>query len=143
LLFFRQIIPYLKYPALNQFIRYGVVGLLNNALGYLVYLIVTFFWLDPKVAITMLYPLAAVMAYFGHMNYAFKHEGRRTHSLLRYGVAHVMGYGLNFMMLLILVERFKLPHQWVQAMAIPVLAGFLFLMLKYFVFPAPVIRVQE
>ncbi len=36
---------------LGQVVRYGVVGVLNNLLGYLIYLLVTWLWLDPKIAL--------------------------------------------------------------------------------------------
>ncbi len=124
----------LKYPALHQLIRYGVVGVLNNTLGYLVYLFVTYLGLDPKITITILYPLAAIMAYFSHMKYSFAYQGRRVSSLLRYILAYAMSYGLNLMMLSILCDKFQMPHQLVQAIAIPCVAVILFLLLRYFVF---------
>ena len=124
-----------KFPALRQVIRYGLVGLLNNLLGYLIYLLLTFYWLDPMVAITLLYPVGVVTAYFGHSKYSFAYQGKNTHALVRYLIAHVIGYGVNLLMLYILWEKLKLPHQMVQATAIFVVAGILFLLNRYFVFP--------
>lgn len=124
-----------KFPALRQLIRYGVVGVLNNLLGYCIYLLITFFWLDPKVAITLLYPVGATTAYFGHSKYSFSYQGKNTHALIRYIAAHSISYGVNFVMLYILWEKFNYPHQAVQAAAIFVCAGVLFLMFRYFVFP--------
>lgn len=123
-----------KFQSLKQLIRYGVVGLLNNLLGYLFYLFITFFWLDPKVVITIFYPLGAVTTYFGHLKYSFSYQGRSSHTLLRYALAYLIGYGANLMMLFIFSDQLKLPHQAVQALAIPLVAGGLFLMLKFFVF---------
>jgi len=123
------------FPALRQVVRYGVVGVLNNLLGYLIYLLITFYWLDPKVAITLLYPVGAATAYFGHSKYAFSYRGKSTNALLRYVVAHLVGYSVNLLMLFILTDKLKFPHQAVQALAIIVVAGILFLMFKYFVFP--------
>ncbi len=51
---------------LRQVARYGVVGVISNLLGYLLYLLVTWLWLEPKVAVTLMYPIGAVAAYFGH-----------------------------------------------------------------------------
>jgi putative flippase GtrA len=118
-----------------QLIRYGVVGLLNNILGYLIYLLVTFYWLDPKVAISLLYPVGATTAYFGHSKYAFAYQGKHSYTLMRYIIAHLIGYGVNFLMLHILLEELMFPHQAVQAAAIIVVAGVLFLLFRYFVFP--------
>lgn len=123
------------FPALRQVIRYGFVGVLNNLLGYLIYLLITFFGVDPKLAITILYPVGAVTAYFGHLKYSFSYRGTYASTMLRYALAHLVGYGVNFAMLFVLSDELKLPHQAVQASAIFVVAGILFLMFKYFVFP--------
>lgn len=124
----------LKFPVLLQIIRYGVVGIINNLLGYFIYLFITFFWLDPKVAITLFYPIGALTAYFGHLKYSFSYQGRKVSSMFRYGFTYFIGYGINLMMLFILTDKLKFPHQVVQALAIPLVAAFLFIMLKYFVF---------
>jgi putative flippase GtrA len=123
-----------KFPALGQIIRYGIIGILNNLLGYFIYLLVTHFWLDPKVAITLLYPVGATTAYFGHSKYSFSYQGTKRYALWRYIVAHLISYGVNYLMLRILWEEFNFPHQAVQAAAIFVCAGTLFLLFKYFVF---------
>lgn len=119
----------------GQIVRYGVVGVLNNLLGYLLYLVVTWAWLDPKVAITLMYPVGALTAYFGHAKYSFAYGGRTSHGLMRYAIAHMIGYGANIAMLYVLVDRMGYPHQLVQAAAIFAVAGILFLLFRYFVFP--------
>ena len=131
-----------KFLALGQIIRYAIVGVLNNLLGYFIYLLVTYFWLDPKVAITLLYPVGATTAYFGHSKYSFSHKGTKRHALWRYIVAHLISYGVNYLMLYILWEKFNFPHQAVQAGAIFVCAGVLFLLFKYFVFPNSRLRTR-
>ncbi|CEG58351.1 GtrA family protein [Legionella fallonii] len=127
---------------LYQFIRYGVVGVINNLIGYLIYLFVTFFWLEPKMAITLLYPVGVLIGYFSHFKYSFAYQGKHGLAIVRYGVAHFIGYGINFMMLLIFVDKLKYLHQTVQALAIFVVASALFLMFRYFVFPKKVIEKQ-
>lgn len=121
--------------ALRQIIRYGVVGVLNNLLGFLIYLLVTWLWLDPKIAVTLMYPIGAVTAYFGHAKYSFAYNGDTSHGLFRYAIAHVVGYGANIGMLYLLSDRLGYPHQLVQALAIVVVAGILYLLFRYFVFP--------
>lgn len=120
---------------LEQMLRYGVVGVLNNLLGYLLYLVVTWLWLDPKVAVTLMYPIGAVTAYFGHARFAFAFKGRTSHGLVRYALAHLIGYGANIGMLFLFSDRLGYPHQLVQAAAIVVVAGILFLLFRHFVFP--------
>ena len=120
---------------LVQVVRYGVVGVLNNLLGYLIYLVVTWAWLDPKLAVTLMYPIGAVTAYFGHAKYSFTYSGQTSHGIARYVFAHLIGYGANIGLLYVFSDLLQFPHQLVQAVAIVVVAGVLFLLFRYFVFP--------
>src|SRR5512139_145253 len=125
----------LSRPALIQLIRYGVVGLLTNLAGYLIYLLVTWAWLEPKLAVTLLYPVGVIAGYFGHARYSFAYQGRTPAGLARYLLAHAMGYGTNIALLYVLTDLLGLPHQAVQIVAIVVVAGVLFMLFKFFVFP--------
>jgi putative flippase GtrA len=120
---------------LGRVVRYGVVGLLNNALGYLIYLVVTWLWLEPKVAVTLMYPVGAVTAYFGHARYSFAYCGRTSRGIIRYSIAHLIGYGSNIGILYLFSDWLGYAHQWVQAVAIVAVAGILYLLFSYFVFP--------
>lgn len=115
--------------------RYGVVGVLNNLLGYLIYILVTLLWLDAKVAVTLMYPIGAVTAYFGHARYSFAYSGRTSFSVARYAIAHMIGYGVNISLLYLLSDLLGYPHQLVQAAAIISVGGILYLLFRHFVFP--------
>ena len=119
---------------LRQVIRYGVVGVLNNFLGYLIYILITWAWLDPKLAVTLMYPIGALTAYFGHEKYSFAYNGSKSQGVFRYTVAHLIGYCVNVAMLFVFYEWLGYPHQIVQGIAIVVVAGVLFLLFRYYVF---------
>lgn len=121
--------------SVGQLIRYGLVGIATNSLGYLVYLLITYFGVEPKVLITFSYPIVPTIGFFGNRQWAFTHKGSVLVSGVRYFVAHFSGYLINMLILLTFVDRFGYPHQWVQAAAIFVVAGFLFVVFKYIVFP--------
>ena len=119
---------------MKQIIRYGVVGVLNNLIGYLIYLWVTWLGLEPKVAVTLMYPIGAVTAYLGHARYSFAYSGSTISGIVRYAVAHLIGYGANMCILYLFSDRLGYPHQLVQATAIFAVAGILFLLCRYYVF---------
>jgi putative flippase GtrA len=129
----------------GQLLRYGIIGIATNTLGYLVYLLITYSGVEPKLLITFMYPIGATIGFFGNRQWSFTHKGSVLKSGIRYFVAHFFGYLINFLILLTFVDRLSYPHQWVQAVAIIVVAGFLFLVFKYFVFPKAesCVRVQE
>lgn len=123
-----------KFPVIFQIIRFAIVGTLNNLLGYVVYLLLTYFWLEPKVAVSILYPVGVLVAYVSHAKYSFAHHGKHTGAIVRFFIAQFLGYGINLFMLYFFSDRLGFPHQIVQAFAIVVVGGALFLMLKFFVF---------
>lgn len=118
----------------GQLLRYALVGLLSNVSGYLVYLLVTYLGTPPKIAMTLLYAVGALLGFLGNRSVTFRHDGNAWSAGARYLVAHLLGYLANLAMLIVFVDRLGYPHQVVQAAAVFVVAGMLFLMFKYFVF---------
>lgn len=118
----------------KQFFVYIVVGIASNALGYLVYLLITHLGLAPKLAMTILYGVCATAAFFGNQRLTFSYEGGMIKSGIRYLIAHSAGYLLNLAILVIFVDKLQYPHQLIQAIAIIVVAIYLFVSLKLFVF---------
>lgn len=121
--------------SVTQFFRYGLVGIASNLSGYLLFLLITDWGTGPKIAMTLLYVVGATTGFFGNRQWAFAHNGALLGSGARYFMAHVLGYLINLFMLFIFVDRLGYSHQWVQAGAIIVVAAFLFVVCKYFVFP--------
>lgn len=119
----------------GQLIRYALVGIASNLVGYLVYLLITFWGVEPKKTMTLLYIVGATTGYFGNRQWAFAHNGAVLWSGVRYLMAHLCGYLINLYLLMLFADDLGYPHQYVQAAAIVAVAGFLFLAFKYFVFP--------
>jgi putative flippase GtrA len=117
-----------------QLLKYGIVGVASNAIGYLIYLGITYLGVAPLIAMTALYSVGAFVGFVGNRRLTFSHSGNALASGVRYVLAHIVGYFLNLSMLLIFVHHLGFPHQLVQAVAILVVAAFLFIAFKTFVF---------
>jgi len=115
--------------------RYGVIGFLNNSVGYLIYLLLTWRWLDPKAAVTLLYPIGAFIGYYGNATFAFSYTGSHLTGLIRYVAAHVVGYLLNILIIFVFVDLLGYSHLVIQAIAILLVAGILFVLFRCCVFP--------
>lgn len=126
--------PEFRDSALSQLFRYGLTGIAINLAGYLVYLLVTFLGVAPKITMSLLYIAGASAGYWGHRKLTFKHRGGMLGSSTRYLLAHGIGYLINLTILMVFVDRLGFAHQWVQAVAIFIVAGFLFLAFKFYVF---------
>jgi len=121
----------------RSFWRYAIVGLLSNAAGYSAYLLITALGGDPKISMSCLYAFGTLLGFIGNRQWAFTHDGAILPTLMRYCLAYLIGYCLNLLMLWLFVDRLGYLHQYVQALAIFIVAAFLFLMLKFFVFRPP------
>lgn len=119
---------------MQQLIRYGLVGVVSNAAIYFLYLLITYLGVEPKIAMSLVYVIGTVIGFIGNRNWTFAHRGGSSSAALRYGLAHLFGYLLNLLILLTFVDHLGYAHQWVQIVAIVIVAGFLFVVFKYFVF---------
>ena len=120
-----------------QLIKYGIIGLTTNTAGYLLYLGTTHMGITPVLAMTLLYALGATIGFVGNRKLTFAHTGSILGSGARYILTHLAGYALNLGILVIFVDRLGYPHQVIQAAAILIVAAFLFIMFKVFVFRSP------
>ena len=121
---------------LPQFIRFGIVGAALNLIGYLLYLVVTWLGVEPKLAITFFYPLGVLYGYFVHKRLSFRHASgeRDIWLIVRYLFVYALGYLLNIGALYAFHDHFGFPHQLVQVVIITSLSFFFFFSLKFFVF---------
>lgn len=111
------------------------MGFFSNIFGYLAYLAATLFGASPKIAMTLVYGFGVVIGFIGNRNLTFGHRGSVMGAGFRYLITHCLGYFINLGILVVFVDKFGYKHQWVQAVAIFIVAAFLFLAFKIFVFP--------
>ena len=119
---------------MKQLVRYLLIGVTSNLIGYLTYITLTWLHIGPKIAMTMVYITGASIGYFGNRLWTFPSSGKVTSAMLKYGLAHTLGYVVNFFILYIFVDQLFFNHLFVQAIAIFVVASFLFVISKNFVF---------
>ena len=119
---------------MNQLIRYGIVGIASNLFIYFLYVLITYNDVEPKIAMTFLYFTGASISFFANKSFTFNYKSRVFGSVARYVLAHLFGYLLNFLILMVFADRLGYPHQLVQGIAIFTVAGFLFVCFKLFVF---------
>jgi putative flippase GtrA len=121
----------LKY---KQVIHYAIVGITTNIMGYCIYLLITSFGANPKLAMTILYLSAASLGYFANRRVTFNDDGAVFNSSMRYVLMHIIAYLLNLSILIVFVDILLYPHYIVQMVAIFIVALFIFITSKFFVF---------
>ena len=120
-----------------------MIGIGVNFAAYLSYLLITYLGGTPKLTMSILYVVTAFFSFLGNRNLTFAHKGGLLGSGLRFTIAHLLGYLINLALLFVLVDKFGYPHQLVQIFAIIIVAIFLFLTFKYFVFRDEQIELSE
>lgn len=121
-------------PTLGQLIRYGIVGILSNILAYLVYLGITAAGMEPKLAMSLVYLLGIIQTFFLNKTWSFNFDGATTPAMVRYIIIYLLGYLINILALLLLVDHLGFPHQWVMAGLILFMALFFFVGQKFWAF---------
>ncbi len=122
---------------IGQLFRYGVVGLTSNLVGYFLYLGLTRLGLGPKTAMSLLYGVGVAQTFIFNKKWTFAHKQNSGPALLRYCITYGLGYFINLAVLIVAVDRWGWPHQWVQGVMIICLAVFLFSVQKLWVFRSP------
>jgi putative flippase GtrA len=117
-----------------QGIRFGIVGLVSNALLYLLYLLLVNLGVDPKLVVTILYILGLSSTFIFNKRWSFSHQGDWSRSGVRYVSLYGGLYLTNILVLLLLVDLLELPHAFVQAGVVLVFIPVVFLMQRYWVF---------
>ena len=119
---------------LLQLIRYGIVGVLSNAVGYLFYLAITAAGMEHKLAMTILFAVGVAQTFIFNKRWTFRHDGLHSTVFVRYWISYALGYIVNLLVLYVLVNCLGYAHQIVQGTMIFVLAVMLFMLQKFWVF---------
>jgi putative flippase GtrA len=122
------------HRTMGELVRFGIVGVAHNLLGYLVYLLITWLGTDPKVAVAILYPIGTAVSFFANRQWTFEDKGHVGQSMTRYISMHAFGYVLNIFIIYLGVDVLAFPHQLVQLFAMGFLAMLFFLISKLLIF---------
>lgn len=123
-----------KFEMPNQLLKYALIGILSNTFGYFMYIIITYLGIGPKTGASILYPLGVAIGYFGNRRWTFKYTGTFVESSVKFCFIHLSGFLINITILSLFVDIIGYPHQIVQGCSIILVALYLFLASKFFVF---------
>ncbi|MGC1182738.1 GtrA family protein [Legionella sp.] len=117
-----------------QLLYYGIIGLLTNALGYFLFVLLTYVGVGAKISVTCLYLLCALLSFLSNWRITFNQFGAFLVTGVRFIAAHLVGYLINFIILLVFVDGLNYPAYKIEAFAIIMVAGYMFIAFKFFVF---------
>ena len=138
-----SVVSIIKANSTVQMVRYVVLGISMNLIGYGLYLMMTWFDIDPKAAMTIGYALGLAISFLGNKKWTFSHEGQLSKTAYRFFLMHLSGYLFNLGCLYAFVDIYEFPHYIVQLGVMGILAVYFFIMLKFFVFKPNNLGQQE
>ena len=120
--------------SIQQFYRYLVVGAGSNAIGYGIYLLITWLGVGALLGMSVIYLCACLVSFVGSKHWIFASRSNSMALMLRYVCMQIVGYLTNYFLLLVLCKRLGFSHQVIQLLAMVVVAIELFLLSKFYVF---------
>jgi putative flippase GtrA len=118
-------------PAVVQFIRFILAGLLNTGVGYLIYAVGVLAGLRPDVALIGSFAFALIFNYLTHAHLVFRRSGAAI--FIRFAIAYVAIYFINLLVLRALLA-FGAGPLVAQAIALPFVVLCTFAIFKLVVF---------
>ncbi len=119
-----------------QAVRFGIVGIVSNAIGFCLYLLLTAAGLGPKLAMSLLFALGTLQTFVFNRKWSFQYRQQDRTVFFRYLTTYGLGYLVNLGALIVLVDHARLPHAAVQGVMILAVAAMSFLLQKFWVFPS-------
>lgn len=120
--------------AAMQFARFALVGIVSNAVLFVLYLAMTSAGVGHKVAATIAYAIGVAQTFLANRAWSFGDAGPVSTAFWRYVLVYAFGYVFNIVLLVVLVDYLELNHAIVQGAIILGLAVFFFVLQKTWVF---------
>lgn len=122
---------------LNQLVRFGLVGVVNTAVGFSVIVcLMTFARWSPVAANIGGYAVGLTVSYFLNRRFTFKTRKTASVPFVRYVGVFAICYGLNMAVLLLLIEQTATHPIIAQAVAMVAYSASFFILCRVLVFPA-------
>ncbi|MET1154659.1 GtrA family protein [Arthrobacter sp.] len=127
----------------RSILKFAVVGVINNAIGYGTFVVLSLAGMPAIAAMTISYSLGMAVSFAGNRKWTFGHEGRMAPALLRFLAVNAVGYTINFTILKLFVEGSGFPQIPVQLVAVGLVAVVTFLLMRLWAFRETSANVED
>lgn len=117
----------------DQFVRYYLVGILINALGYAGFLILLKFGVGAKTSSASLFALSMFINFWLNRAFVFRSRTAIGSSFARYILTALMALSLNIGIIYLLVDHWRLKPEYVQIFSVLFISICLFVGNKFVV----------
>jgi len=106
------------FPIDRHVLRFGIVGVTSNLMLYLAFLGLTRIGVEHKVAMSFLYFLGVLITFVMNKKWTFSHDGHLSFTIVKYISLYIFGYLINLGVLILMVDWFRYPYDWVQGVMV-------------------------
>lgn len=117
--------------------KFIIVGVTNNAIGYILFVVLSLIGFGAIQAMTTSYAVGMVISFTLNRRWTFEHRGSIRTALLRFLLVNLVGYIVNFLILWTFVNVLSWPQIPTQLGAIIVVAITTFVIMGLWVFSSP------
>ena len=89
---------------------------------------------EAKLSMTIVYLFGVTVSYFVNRRWIFNSKEKIRTTSWKYWLTQLLGYSINYFILYCFVDLLHFKYEYVQMLAFLVVAAFLFLMLRFYVF---------
>ena len=119
---------------LKQFLKFGLIGILNTAITVIIYQLLIHFKINHFVANTAGYLLGTVNSYFFNNYWVFRAKDKSKEVLSKFILVNFITLFISNLLLFILVDKFFYRKDLVQIFVIPITMVFNFTLNKFWTF---------
>lgn len=123
---------------ITQFVRYAIVGLVTNFIGYSIFLLLMRVGIGHKQSMSILYLVSTGIGFLGMRNWVFKNKQNFYFTAVKFFTIYFIGYLVSIAVIMEFVDVCGYSSWFIQAGLILILPFYFFTALKWFVFTNPV-----
>lgn len=126
-------------PAVKQFMKFGIVGVINTILDYALYtLFVTIFDVHYLIANVLSFSIAVTNSFLLNRKWTFRQSGTNwRHEALKYAMVYASGLGIGEAMLYVFVGRMHLHELVGKAMIVAIVLFWNYVGIRFWAFRRP------
>tara|TARA_B100001939_G_scaffold727_1_gene684 strand:- start:1350 stop:1724 length:375 start_codon:yes stop_codon:yes gene_type:complete len=116
----------------RKFISFGFVGVIQNLLGFVAYLILVSLSISPQVAVLILYPLGALISLYGNRRFTFRNSADKNF-IIKFSSIYFLGLLINLSIIQIFVSYYGYDYRLIQLIAMLLIAAGIYFSLNKFI----------
>ena len=119
---------------IDQFLKFGIVGILNNLIYITIYYIINFIGINYIIANTIAFFVSVLNAYFCNKKFVFKDSNKNFKQLFKTYVAYGITFIISTSLLFLMVEKLAINTYLAPLINLTITIPLNFLLNKFWTF---------